>query len=382
MGTISEFLELGVYESNSLDFKRDPWAKNSEFAKDITAFANTSGGKILLGVDQTADGQIGEVVGLDEQSVDKLVHKFSSWLRECVEPSLDSVVSFCPETVRDRMCIVVDILESPAAPHRAICSSSKVNRNFYYRSQNDCVPADIEKVRDMFRTDLRVSDRIFDFMQRYRSGISFLNPMSLKQGFGPRYPYVFVLHLFGAKRFRTGEIVKWLYDNPSTELSQGHVTLAPALPNADGMVATDAKGYHKVQALHEGVLVCTVKLRELKEDRQVPGLSISPFEESIKQLHGNHILKFLRDVVMQSASSVISQFGDDCFYAFGTLEQVGGAYLKWGDVGISEQPAEGHVELPPIVFSATSSTDIETVLLRPLADMIWRAWGERDCPIL
>jgi len=62
-------------EGKNIEFKQNLPSKHEKFLKDIIAFANTSGGKTIIGiVDETK-----EVVGIGDQSPFKLSDSISSF---------------------------------------------------------------------------------------------------------------------------------------------------------------------------------------------------------------------------------------------------------------------------------------------------------------
>jgi predicted HTH transcriptional regulator len=116
---LNTFLSTGVRENFILDFKRD-FPKNLE--KTLAAFANTYGGTILIGVDETPAGSaVLPVHGLD----------FRPGLRERVlQMALDNIYPPLVPDVHvipikssatiadaDRAVIVVRVHESDDAPH-------------------------------------------------------------------------------------------------------------------------------------------------------------------------------------------------------------------------------------------------------------------------
>lgn len=65
-------------ESKHIEFKEEIPKKHEKFLKDIIAFANTSGGKTVVGiVDDT-----GEVVGLGDQNPFKLSDSISNMVSD------------------------------------------------------------------------------------------------------------------------------------------------------------------------------------------------------------------------------------------------------------------------------------------------------------
>ncbi|MFJ5726433.1 helix-turn-helix domain-containing protein [Streptomyces sp. NPDC093149] len=101
-------------ESDDLDWKRDlplppmhgQW---NEFAKDISAMANTRGGLLIYGV--TNDHKI---KGVDWEKAD--LRQYAQWVRNHVHPYLPDLVMF-PLTDGATTLLVVDVPASEMAPH-------------------------------------------------------------------------------------------------------------------------------------------------------------------------------------------------------------------------------------------------------------------------
>ncbi|OKJ51630.1 AlbA family DNA-binding domain-containing protein [Streptomyces sp. CB02115] len=101
-------------ESDDLDWKRDlpqpprngQW---NEFAKDISAMANTRGGLLIYGV---ADNH--EIIGIDWEKAD--LRQYAQWVRNHVHPYLPDLVMY-PLTDGATTLLVVDVPASEMAPH-------------------------------------------------------------------------------------------------------------------------------------------------------------------------------------------------------------------------------------------------------------------------
>jgi predicted HTH transcriptional regulator len=128
---LNALVQNGVTESNSLEFKRQTYgtteAEKKELLKDVTAFANSIGGDLVLGVDEQDGVATGLVplTGNAENEVDRL----NQILRSGVEPPLLGL-SIVPVQVNSGACIIIRVPRSPLAPHRVSAYGSS---RFYVR---------------------------------------------------------------------------------------------------------------------------------------------------------------------------------------------------------------------------------------------------------
>lgn len=81
----------------------------NEFAKDISAMANTRGGLLIYGVANDHS-----VVGIDWEKAD--LRQYAQWVRNHVHPYLPDLVMF-PLTDGATTLLVVDVPASEMAPH-------------------------------------------------------------------------------------------------------------------------------------------------------------------------------------------------------------------------------------------------------------------------
>lgn len=115
-------------EHTRLEFKRQLSAP-SRIARTLAAFANTSGGILLIGV---ADN--GRIVGVASEG--KEVEKIEEATDQLIEPAL--AVSYETLSPDGRKVLVVTILESTEKPHYLINDAGQ--RTIYVRAKDKSVP--------------------------------------------------------------------------------------------------------------------------------------------------------------------------------------------------------------------------------------------------
>ncbi len=154
--TLQELTQLAsLGEGANLEFKRKV-PKPARIAKEIIAFANTSGGRLLLGVDD--DGSIVGVRDVEEEEYA---------LRNALEGYSEPVVSFTVERVpiaHRRDVIVVSVPESREKPH-FLTSPDNGARTAYLRAKDQSVEASREALRLMSISE-EVDTATFEFGEK------------------------------------------------------------------------------------------------------------------------------------------------------------------------------------------------------------------------
>ena len=152
--TLQELTQLSsLGEGANLEFKRKV-PRPARIAKELIAFANTSGGRLLLGVDDD-----GSVVGLRDVEEEEFV------LRRALDAYSHPVVEFSVERVpvaHRRDVIIVYVPESRSKPHFLISPDNGRERTAYLRVKDKSVEASKEALRLMRKND-EVAAVTFEF---------------------------------------------------------------------------------------------------------------------------------------------------------------------------------------------------------------------------
>ena len=153
-----------VGEGKTLEYKREMPAggdrERVRFLKAVSAFANTAGGDLLLGV-EAVDGVPTALPGLDLDSPDGETLRLENMIREGLEPRIPRVDIRPVKVAAHRHVLVVRITRSWIAPHRV-----RKNREFYARNSAGTYPLDVGELRTAFTMSESLAARIRDFRTR------------------------------------------------------------------------------------------------------------------------------------------------------------------------------------------------------------------------
>ena len=156
---ILALVEGGVEESRTLDFKRE-LPDNSERDKQklrshVCAFANSAGGDLIYGVDETA-GKACSLVGLDAADADAAIQRLQQMLLSGIAPRVDVQIRAVP-LGGGRIAIIVRVPRSWLGPHLVQFNDSF---RMYRRHTKGNYSLDAEQIRDAFVSADEVPRRI------------------------------------------------------------------------------------------------------------------------------------------------------------------------------------------------------------------------------
>lgn len=158
---LNNLISTGVPESPAIDYKRDTYGNSDgdkrEFLADLSSFANTIGGDIIIGVDEA--GGLPTVVNPILGDIDAEVRRLESIARSGLEPRLTNL-RIRPVPVTGGHAIVVRVPRSFTPPHRVIAQNSY---RFYARAGTTKYEPNVEQLRHLFTDGPRTLERIQTF---------------------------------------------------------------------------------------------------------------------------------------------------------------------------------------------------------------------------
>jgi ATP-dependent DNA helicase RecG len=135
-----------IIESETLEAKRQLPSSN-KLAIEVVAFANTRGGRIVIGYDEKAKAVVGVVPS------QKLEEKIANIIHDCCEPQVPFTISY--ESVRDKTLLIIDIPVSSNKPH--YLKSKGLTQGTYIRVGSTCRLVDQETLARLIREGKHIS---------------------------------------------------------------------------------------------------------------------------------------------------------------------------------------------------------------------------------
>jgi hypothetical protein len=155
-------INSGAAESRTIDYKRSTYGSAnsdySEFLADVSSFANTSGGDLILGID--AIHGIPTALAPLTIPMEPEVLRLQQVARGGLQPRLSNI-EFQPIPIQTGgHVLVIRIARSDKPPHRVIRQGS--NR-FWSRSAAGKYEPDVNELRMLFNAGPALADRIRNF---------------------------------------------------------------------------------------------------------------------------------------------------------------------------------------------------------------------------
>lgn len=114
-----------------------------DIVKTVIAFANTSGGKVFIGVDDN-----GEAIGLD--NIDGELLKLSNAIRDSVKPDVTEFVSSTLEMIGDKTIIVCEVQRGTSCPYYLTAKGIRPE-GVFVRQGASSVPASQSQILKMIK---------------------------------------------------------------------------------------------------------------------------------------------------------------------------------------------------------------------------------------
>lgn len=200
LADIQTLIENGVPEGRTLDYKRDLYgggdAEKKECLCDVSAFANTVGGHLIIGVDE--EDRIPKcITPVEIKDVDTEQQRFENLLRTAVDPPIRGVEFQAIDAGGGKYILVIEIPRSLSRPHAV---NHKGHWRFYGRNSIGKYPYEVDDVRKAILQSETLAVRIRNFRNDRLAQISIgETPIPLIDG------AKIVLHVIPLSSFELGQ---------------------------------------------------------------------------------------------------------------------------------------------------------------------------------
>ena len=349
-----------------IEYKRTTYggsdADVKEYLKDVSSFANTHGGDLVIGIEEKG-GLAKKVVGLTGVDPDKELQRLDSLARDGIEPRIVGIRMKAVSVSGAGVAFVIRIPKSWNPPHRV--SARKTNR-IYARNSTGAYELSVEELRVLFASGATTVDRMRAFkaerLARIDAGEAIV-PLIVR-------PDRVVLHLAPLASFGLGQPI---------DLAQAHALQESLRPvasrgftpqiNFEGFVnffiGSDGRCRSYTQVFRNGIIEA-VKVGILVDDKDIKFLPSLEFDNWIFEVLPDY-LKALRELNVPAPITMML-----------SLQGVRGAYLATHDNWHIDPPPpfdRAVVELPEVVIEQYGTAEEYQRAVRPAFDALWNAAG-------
>lgn len=128
-------------EDKNIEFKREMPRNHEKFLKDIIAFSNTSGGKVIIGIEDKTN----IVYGIGEQNPFKLSDNISNMISDACTPQIDPDITI--RTLEDKTILEIDVVPGKFRPYYIASKGKEVTS--YIRINGTSRPADERRLKEL-----------------------------------------------------------------------------------------------------------------------------------------------------------------------------------------------------------------------------------------
>ena len=367
---MQRLIDTGARETTVIDFKRQTYGNSEkhrkDFLKDISSLANTSGGDIVIGMDES--GGIPTRIVPFTGDADQEVLRLDDMARSGLEPRLPDF-AVRPVPVTGGHVLIARARRSLVGPHRVIF---KEDAQFWGRASAGIFPLNVEQLRRMFVEGPNLVQRVRSFFQERLAKIG-MDQAQLRFGPGARkVVHVAALPAFADDRF--ADIVSLM--------ASGHHVPLPLFDAGLNQGAVNLDGYLN---FHRGGLRHLDSYAQFFRCGVIEGVAGVRVEEpGISMLGGPPLVNEMVAAVRQYAC-VLEHYGagEPLFAQVAIVDasnlQLHYSYANLGSRQTAQQVSVQGIEkivAPAVQFAPAD--DVATVL-RPAFNVLWNAFGLGRC---
>ena len=353
-------VENGVAEGKTIEYKRElPGRRDSDkvwFPEAVSAFANTAGGDLLLGVEEKHGVPVA-LPGVEIDNVDGEKLRLEQVLHSGLQPRLPRVDIWPVEVEEGRYVVLVRVPRSWVGPHRVA-----KNSRFYARTSAGRYPLDVGELRTAFTMSESIPARIRDFRtERLARVHGRETPVPLIQG-GCIVVHAVPLGAFAEARSID---IAFLQAKASLIRPMHGLGFSPRV-NLEGFITSSSAGPDScdayVQIFRSGAVESASVLLHPTGKMVLPSVG---YEEDVLEFVASYA-KFAREMEIEPPHFLFLAFVGVRGYLFGVRDRVP---RRRG----SEAFTDDVVVLPEVVM--LEHDDEPHKVMKPAFDMVWNTFG-------
>jgi hypothetical protein len=160
---LRELIDNAVPEGRTIDYKLElkclQDVEKKEFLADISSFANTLGGHLVIGMDEV-DAVPTDLKGIPSTNTDQLILQAENIIRDGLDPRVIGIHSHVVQLQNGNVAIVIRVPKSFTAPHQV---SFKNSSRFYARNSRGKYQLDAGEIRQAFLLSDSLTKQIEEF---------------------------------------------------------------------------------------------------------------------------------------------------------------------------------------------------------------------------
>jgi Schlafen, AlbA_2 len=280
---LDTLVTLEIPESRVVDYKRDSIGSSDkdryEFLADVSSFANSTGGELIIGVAESG-GKAAQICGLSSSNVDQEILRLEQIIRTGIRPAISGIQTRAVPLKNGNHVIIVRIPKSWAAPHQI---GQPGSFRFFGRGSNGKYQLDVDSLRALFEQGPDLGERIRQFranrLGKIISGETFVPLPS-----GSKV----IVHIIPMDNFSTGAPIEMnrIRDDRSILISLlqsgGQIR-----GNIDGYIALSTRSGSEVRSYAQIFRNGAIEIVEFIERWEVRGHNFLPgqaFDEMIQSI--------------------------------------------------------------------------------------------------
>lgn len=363
-------------EDTFLDFKRDCYGRTDtdkkELLKDVSAFANGSGGEIIIGIEEDNYSQAKNLCGFISKNIAIEKNRIEQIILNGLEPKLDTFKVRYINLKNGKYALVIRVEHSNLFPH--MVSFQRFNK-FYIRKSDKNLLLDVYELRNLFLKSENFMQEIRNYNQE-KINNALQNKAVLPTINAPKV----LINIIPFDAFTTQNFL----DLAKTKIK---INFPEQRINFDGVIAyqMNDKGINTYCQLHRNGIVEFLSSSNKMFDEIVNPFSTIPnnqFDNKLKVIYGNKsgyeyyllrkTIEFLRILKNFKVQTPI--------YIFVSIIGAKGYRILYDDINgnkkITDAIDRDVVSLTEIEIK-DYNLDLKTNI-KFLFDMIWNACGERE----